>query len=219
MAVLQRQASLLRQLVEGLLDVASLDLGRTQPDLALLDLNELLLAALPGCADLIGDRNAQLATSFDDAPLYVKADQKMIRLVLTHLVNNAAERTPQGSTVWVSVRRAQEAGRTWATLAVRDAGQRLGAAISGPDSAASKENGTETVPVGGHPFGSGMGEAMASAAGLGGPGRTIAPGQGLRLAICQEIAQRHGGKIAEEQPASGTGAGTIFTLWLPSAQI
>jgi PAS domain S-box-containing protein len=201
MTVLQRQANLLRQLVEGLLDVASLDFGRTQPRLALLDLNELVRDTLPGCAELIADRNVQLVTGLNDAPLYVRADQKMLRLVLTHLVSNAAERTVQGGSVWVNTGAAQEGSESWVNLSVRDAGQGIEDEGAGaPEEAAG-----------------GTGAASpASPAASSAPG--IAPGQGLRLAICQEMVRSHGGRITSKGLRSGAGTGNTFTVWLPGAR-
>jgi PAS domain S-box-containing protein len=187
MAILRREADLLHILVEGLLDVADLDFGKAQPALVPIDLNQLLETMLDTCKALVSDRNLQLQTHLAADLPWVLADAKMLKQVIVNLVSNAAEQTPSGGAITLYTRRQEDTGRAWNTLAV---------CAGGP---------------GFRPEERARLLALIDRREAAHPSTT--PGLGLRLAICQEIAQRHGGKITMESEAS---YGSAFTVWLPA---
>jgi signal transduction histidine kinase len=123
--VLKREADVLHQLVENLLDVAQLDYGRVQPKLAAVDLNQLLSVTLETCAILVSDRNLHLQTETGPGLLMVTADVKMLRQVITNLVSYVADQMPSGATV--VLRTGQQSNETghWATLGVYATGLTL----------------------------------------------------------------------------------------------
>jgi signal transduction histidine kinase len=122
MTVLKREADVLHQLVENLLDVAQLDYGRAQPKLVSVDLNQMLAITLDTCAILVTDRNLHLqADPGPDLPA-ILADMKMLRQVITSLVSYAADQMPSGATITLRTRRQQEETGAWVTLGVHAPG-------------------------------------------------------------------------------------------------
>ncbi|MCX6030729.1 MAG: hybrid sensor histidine kinase/response regulator [Chloroflexi bacterium] len=203
MATLNREAELLNQLIEDLLYLSRMDLGKTQPALAPVDVNELVAALTGDRAALLAERGLALQTELTPAPSTVQGDPRMLTQVLTNLMTNAMNYTPQG-TITVSTEPRTDDGRpmtgdgdhrssvrgrqTWFTFSVHDTGPGIGAEEQA------------------HLF-----ERFYR----GDAGRKSgAPGTGLGLAICQEIVQRHGGRITVTSEA---GKGSTFTVWLPAA--
>ena len=94
--------------------------------------------------------------------------------------------TLPGGQVTISTALKQENGTLWATLTVRDTG--FGITKDEQDRVFQRFY---------------RGEASR---------RVGAPGTGLGLAICDEIIQRHAGRISLH---SKQGVGSAFTIWLP----
>ena len=188
MATARREADLLQRLIEDLLHLSRLDLGKIVPELAPVNLSELV-------GDLVADRAALVAghgLTLDvrlgqDLPA-VKADARMLAQVLTNLMTNAMNYAPAGAGITVSTQTCVADGRTWATFSVADTGPGI--------SCEDRRHLFERFY---------RGEAAR---------KSGAPGTGLGLSISHEILQQHGGKITVD---SEVGQGSTFTVWLPAA--
>jgi signal transduction histidine kinase len=185
MAVLKSESDLLHRLIEDLLDLSSLDLGKAQLNLTAVDINEVANLLVDSRTALVASRGLTLQTDLAPELPPVLADRKMLMQVFTNLTANATNYTPRGGTI--TVRTQQRAGGV--ALSVSDTGPGISAAEQGRLFERFFR-----------------GEAAR---------QTGAAGTGLGLAICQEIVQRHGGRITVE---SEVGKGSTFTVWLPAAQ-
>ena len=211
LGTLHRESALLNCLIEDLLHISRLDLGKAQPALAPVDVNRLVMVLAGDRAGMFADRGLTLGTYVDpDLPI-IQADEKLLIQVLTNLMTNAMNYTPSGGVVTVktglqaggvegeawSVERPAEAPPStldaprstkeqWITLSVSDTGP----GISPEEQAHLFERFFR-------------GDAAR---------QTNAPGTGLGLAISQELIERHGGQITVE---SQGGVGSTFTAWLP----
>ena len=99
--VLRRQGDRLARLVDELLEVSRLELGRTRVEPSRVALSVMLprwIEALRG----LSDRHT-LALELPDEPLHVRADAGRLEHVISNLVDNAVKYWPAGGTVRVVV--------------------------------------------------------------------------------------------------------------------
>jgi signal transduction histidine kinase len=100
-ATLRHQTRRLNSLIEDLLLLAQADAGRMNLQTETLDLSELLAAAVDDlevlCADgdILQEKNIR-------GPLPIRADRRLMGMVLQNLVENAAKYTPAGGLIRVS---------------------------------------------------------------------------------------------------------------------
>ena len=185
---LRREAARLEKLIEDLLDLSRLDLGRQPMRLAPTDVNQLT-------AQLIGDRTAlaasrQLLIDYRaENPLpFAQADPAMLSQVVSNLLTNAINYTAEGGAITVATAARTRDEQTWITITIQDTGP----GISPHDRVHLFERFYR-------------GEAGR---------KSGAPGTGLGLAISAQIMIKLGGSItADSQP----GEGAAFTVWLKLA--
>ncbi len=183
---LDRETNRLVALIEDLLAISSLDAGTTVPNAKVIDLNKIAQALAEDRERLYSDRDLRLALELvRDIPA-VEADEKMISQVVSNLMTNALNYTPEGGRVQVFTACIDDENGTWSTLSVRDDGYGI------PEPELDRifdrfYRGSITR-------------------------RTGTPGTGLGLSICKEILERHGGQITVK---SKPGEGSTFTIWLP----
>jgi Na+/proline symporter/signal transduction histidine kinase/ActR/RegA family two-component response regulator len=103
------------EILSTLIDIARLDAGRMEPDIAALSLNALFEQLAVEFAPLAKSKALTLQTGKTD--LWVMSDRRLLKRVLQNLVANAIKYTPRG-TVMLSAR---SDGRT-VTVAVADTG-------------------------------------------------------------------------------------------------
>jgi signal transduction histidine kinase/DNA-binding response OmpR family regulator len=195
MATLRREAQLLQQQIEDLLQLSRLDLGKAELVFTPVDVNALITLLATDRGTLFDDRGLALDLRLDRHLSSTLADPGMLIQVLTNLMTNAMNYTPRGGTVTVSTavqRRspgeaADQVSLHWTTCSVADTGRGI-----------AQE---EQVKVFQRFYRGNAGRESG------------APGTGLGLAICQEIIARHGGKITLD---SQVGNGSTFTIWLPA---
>jgi PAS domain S-box-containing protein len=93
----------LTAIVDQLLDVARLDTGDLQVDLAPTNVGELVTEVVAG-ARANGDRH-RFVVDLPDETLAAQADRDKLRQVFAILVDNAVKYSPEGATVTVGVQR------------------------------------------------------------------------------------------------------------------
>lgn len=185
LAVIDRNATRLRNLIEDLLTQSRIDAGRLTLDLTKIDIRTVLrmvhTAMMPMA--VAGDVKLQFELPAPEVDLVLEGDPHQLEQVFTNLVSNAIKFTPAGGAVTVSA----IPDETDAVIVeVADTGMGI--------PSAEFENLFQRF----------FRASNASAAAL--------PGTGLGLAIVQEIVQRHGGAVDVE---SELGIGTTLTVWLP----
>jgi signal transduction histidine kinase len=186
---LTRETLRLQNLVESLLLISRLDLGKITLTLRDIDLNRLVTTLVSDRRTLLSDHDLRLTSDVDPAMPKVPADARLIEQVVTNLLTNAMNYTPKGGAVCLITKVQDVEGQAWATILVRDTG--LG--ISQQEQAQlfrRFERGAASTTL-------------------------QVPGTGLGLAICKEIIDLHHGQITVD---STLGKGATFTVWLPFVQ-
>ncbi len=167
LAIVNRNATRLRNLIEDLLTQSRIDAGRLQLSVVRVDLASILhgvrSAMLPIAAAAGVAFELHIGRPTD---LSVDGDAQQLEQVFTNLISNAIKFTPNGGNVSVTTDRDDEG------LAVHVADSGIGI----PQEELSKL------------FGRFFRASNAAMAAL--------PGTGLGLAIVKEIVQRHGGDVA-----------------------
>ncbi|HXK41430.1 MAG TPA: transporter substrate-binding domain-containing protein [Anaerolineae bacterium] len=186
MQALLREAKRLQYLIESLLQISRLDLGKVEPRFETMDMNHMALTLVNDRQQLFASKGIQLRCNLAPAPLPIMADPDLLEQVLTNLLTNAMNYTPEGGQVELATRLVEDNGQLWVTAAVKDTG--LGIP---PEEQArlflrfQRGSASEILNV---------------------------PGTGLGLSISAEIMKLHRGHITVE---SAVGKGSVFTVWLP----
>jgi signal transduction histidine kinase len=98
----------LTSIVDALLNVARLDTGDLQVDLAPTDVASVVSEVLGGVQDPTANGH-RFVLDLPEAPLSVQADPDKLRQVLSALVDNAVKFSPYGGTVTVAARQRENA--------------------------------------------------------------------------------------------------------------
>jgi CheY-like chemotaxis protein len=106
------------RLVDDLLDVSRLELGKVQLQLQPLDLNSAVAAATEACLPVTSARGHRMDVRLAREPLFINADPVRLEQIIGNLVTNAAKFTPEGGDIRVEV--SGDAHRV--TVVVRDSG-------------------------------------------------------------------------------------------------
>ncbi|MDY6874769.1 MAG: response regulator [Chloroflexota bacterium] len=184
--MLEQEADLQARLVEDILQISRIEAGRLEAKLEPTALNDLTAAAVEGHQGLAENRGLALEHRPAEPGPVALVDPKQMMQVLTNLVVNAIQYTPERGRVVVSTGKKEAEGCAWATATVADTGMGI---LEG-----------ELPHIFERFF---RGEK---------PQQMQVPGTGLGLAIVKEIMELHGGQVTVESRVED---GTIFTIWLP----
>ncbi len=102
--------------------VSRLDLGSTRIDRREMDLNEAVRMLVSDRLALFAERKLDLSVETEPALAPIRADPRLIEQVLTNLLTNAMNYTPEGGAVALRTGIAEIDGRRWATVGVEDTG-------------------------------------------------------------------------------------------------
>jgi two-component system, OmpR family, phosphate regulon sensor histidine kinase PhoR len=186
--VIERHSERLSRLIDDLLTLSDLELGRTELRREPLDLREVVVGVLEVLGPKAGKKAIALQAEIpDDLPALV-LDRDRIEQVLINLVDNAIKYTPADGSVRVSARSLGNGNGSGVEIDVTDSGigipekdlSRLTERFYRVDRARSRELG----------------------------------GTGLGLAIVKHIVQAHGGSLTIE---SRVQKGTTVRVELPAA--
>jgi PAS domain S-box-containing protein len=182
---LRRETLRLEKLIEDLLELSRLNAGTATINANPIDVNQLIESLIADRASLIANGGLSLNIELGSNLPSALGDPWRLEQVLSNLLANAMNYTPQGGTITVRTSRQQHDHQEWVTFSVEDTGLGITA---------------EELPQVFDRFYRGTAGRQSGA-----------PGTGLGLAICKEIIDRLGGRITVE---SEPGHGTAFTVWL-----
>ena len=180
--MMERQVHHLGRLVDDLLDVSRITLGKVQLKKERLDLAKLARQSAEAHRPAFEARRVQLRVQTPEAPVWVSGDATRLAQVLDNLLTNALKFTGEGGEVDVSV--TAQAGR--AELRVRDSGvgvepamlPRLFDVFAQADRTLERSQG----------------------------------GLGLGLSIVRGLTHLHGGEVRAESAGLGQGTTFVVTL-------
>ncbi|ACY19059.1 PAS domain S-box protein [Haliangium ochraceum] len=179
---LMRQTSHMAKLVDGLLDVSRLELGRITLERQVLDIRGLVSDVLQDYLVSIKERGQTLHSSIATEALPVSCDPARLSQILDNLLANAMQFTPRDGIITVNLQR----GKGEAVLTIRD----TGAGIA-PD----------LLPHIFEPFCQATQSIDRTAGGL-----------GLGLALVKTLVELHDGRVVARSPGLGAGASFEITL-------
>lgn len=180
--IIERQVKQLVRLVDDLLDMSRITVGRMVLQQALVDLRAVADDALMISGPLLDEEGHDIALDLPTHPVWVKGDAMRLAQVVSNLLNNAARYTPRGGSV--SLRVTEEGAD--AVVLVEDTGVGL--------SPSEVERIFE-------PFVQAAGGAARSAGGL-----------GIGLAVAKRLVELHGGAIKATSQGPGRGSCFVVRL-------
>lgn len=186
-AVIERQVSHLTRLVDDLLDVSRIAVGKITLQRKLLDVSQILTSAVEASRPLIDSRGHRLTVVAPPEPLLIEGDLTRLSQTLTNLLNNAAKYTPEGGEIWLTA--GKEDGM--AVIRVRDTGVGIPA---------------DLLPDIFDLFTQGERGLDRSEGGL-----------GIGLTLAQRLVKLHGGSIEALSEGPGRGSELVVRLPLAAA--
>lgn len=185
---IERNANLQMQLIEDLLDISRIVRGELSLYIDLVDLVEVITAAIEVVQTLADAKNIQIETILDTSIAKICGDSDRLQQVVLNLLTNAIKFTPNGGRVEVRLSLTAELNSSESALIeVEDTGQGISA---------------EFLPHVFERFRQADSTHTRSNKGL-----------GLGLAIAHHVVEVHGGTITAQSP--GIGQGATFTVKLP----
>lgn len=116
--MIDRQVNHLVRLVDDLLDVSRITLGKIELRQERADLTAIVDSAVEGARHLINARRHHLEVSFPDQPIAIVADPTRMAQVVLNLLNNSAKYTEEGGRISLVV----EQENDQAVIQIRDNG-------------------------------------------------------------------------------------------------
>ena len=181
-SVIRRQTSALARMVDDLLDVSRVTLGKIQLTLEPLLLSEVARRAADHARNLANTGGLRLDLQVGTEPVWLNGDATRLDQVLANLLNNAAKFTPAGGTLTLS---AGLEGRD-AVIRVRDSGIGIDPAL---------------LPRIFDLFVQGDTSLDRSKSGL-----------GIGLALVRQVVTMHGGRVTATSAGAGQGSEFIVSL-------
>lgn len=117
-ATVQRQTSMMAMLLDDLLDVSRISLGKITLSRKVFNLTDLAASIVETTQPEITQHQTQLHFDIQERELFVNADWARLLQIHVNLIHNAAKYSPPGSHIQVTMRSEGE----WAVVSVRDEG-------------------------------------------------------------------------------------------------
>lgn len=187
-SVFERQVRQLTRLVDDLLDVSRITLGKIKVRTELTDVQQVIAAAVEASRPLIDEQRHELCVEVAPGPICVNGDAARLTQALANLLNNAVRYQEAGGTIRVRARRDGAA----ALIEVEDAG--IGIA---PD----------MLPQVFELFVQGGASAERGNGGL-----------GVGLSLVKTVVELHGGSVGAESDGPGRGSRFTMRLPLAAGE-
>ena len=188
-AVVRRQTRTLARMVDDLLDVSRVTLGKIELVREPLLVGQAVARAIEGARHTVDRAGLELTVQIDPEPLWIEGDSTRLEQVVTNLVANAVKFTPDGGRVVVSV----TGESRHAVIRVRDTGM----GIAG-----------DLVPRVFDLFVQGDASLDRSRSGL-----------GIGLALVRKLVTLHGGTVTAASDGPGRGSEFTVRLPLAAEEV
>ena len=185
--VMERQIVTMTRLIDDLLDISRISLGKVELRRASVAVKDIIADALEVSRPLIDAANHTLHIDIPDEALLLDADATRLSQVVGNLLNNAAKYTPPGGRISVSAR--QEGASV--VIVVADNGIGIPRDMLAPI--------FEMFTQLDHPKTSRLG------------------GLGIGLALVRQLVEMHGGEVHAESAGLGEGSAFVLRLPLEKA--
>jgi signal transduction histidine kinase/CheY-like chemotaxis protein len=174
------------RLVDDLLDVSRITLGKIELQIERVELRKVVDSAVSAVRPLIDEKHHELHVKLPNEKVLIEADPIRMTQVLTNLLNNAAKYSEPSGRIWLSA----EVEHDWVVLRVRDAGIGLTA-----------EECSRVFNL----FEQTQRTIEQSKGGL-----------GIGLALVRSLVEMHGGTVAAQSPGANLGSEFVVRLPLHS---
>ena len=181
-AIIERQVVHMTRLVDDLLDVSRIDTGKLRLERVLVDIAEVVDAAVDASRPAMDTRLQSFDVQMPTGALRVNGDPGRLVQALTNVLNNASKYTPEAGAIELRV----EAVGVQVVMTVSDTG------IGIP---------SESLVTIFEPFMQGA-EAIAFNGG----------GLGIGLTVVRELVEAHGGTVSAESAGNGSGSRFVIRL-------
>lgn len=180
--VIERQVQQMARMVDDLLDVSRITLGKVKLEKQAVELSTVVMRAVEVARPFIDGRKHRLEVSLPSEASWLDADAARLTQIFVNLLTNAAKYTDEGGTIWLTGER--QAGEI--VLKVRDTGIGIPA---------------DLLPRVFDPFTQGE-RSLAQAEG----------GLGIGLTLVRTFVDLHGGRIQAFSPGRGQGSEFVVYL-------
>lgn len=180
--VIDRQVSHMVRLVDDLLDVSRITLGKIRLESSLLDARDVVAAAVEISRPLISSQEHELQIELPESPVQIVGDSTRLSQVISNLLNNAAKYTPLSGTIRLSL----EAGEREVFFRIRDTGEGI------PPHMLDRVFDLFT-------------QVETSASRVGG-------GLGVGLTLVRELVQLHEGRVEVTSAGAGQGSEFVVAI-------
>lgn len=177
MAIMERQVRHMVRLIDDLLDVSRISLGKLELHTERVALQDVLESAIEGVQPFIDAARHTMTLQQPAEPLYVDADVTRFGQVIGNLLHNAAKYTPDGGAIDIRV---QQDGNS-AVISIEDSGVGIS---------------PESLPHVFELFTQAAGSSLERSQG----------GLGIGLSIARRLVEMHGGSVDAASAGPGRGA-------------
>jgi two-component system CheB/CheR fusion protein len=181
-AVVERQVQHLTRLVDDLLDVSRISLGRIELHKKIVVLSEAITEVIEAVKSRIDERRQQLDVSLPERSIRLEADPTRLEQILSNLLTNASKYTDIGGRIWLTAERDEDS----IVVSVRDTG------IGIPPEVLPRIFGLFV-----------QGERRLDQA---------QGGMGIGLSLVKALVEQHGGSIAAHSEGPGKGSEFVVRL-------
>jgi PAS domain S-box-containing protein len=184
--IIARQSSNLIRLVDDLLDINRINQGKIVLQVARIDMRTVVEQAIETCRPLIASRSHQLEASVPTEFVAVRGDLVRLAQVVVNLLTNAANYTPPGGRIELTLTASGDPPEAVVTVADNGIGiaPEMVARIFEPYQQASQQKDRATG------------------------------GLGLGLTVCKRLMEMHGGTVSAHSDGPGQGSRFVARLML-----
>jgi signal transduction histidine kinase len=182
MGMMSRQLDQMVRLIDDLLDMSRIRLGKVQLRKERIELASVIRSALESVRSFLEAHGHELTVAVSEQPIYVEGDPTRLSQVISNLLNNSAKYTDKGGHIWLTAQ--NEKGQ--ALVTVRD----TGIGIAAENLAHVFEMFSQVAP------------ALDRSQG----------GLGIGLALVRGLVELHGGTVEAHSGGPGQGSEFMIRL-------